>query len=209
MNPPNGPEPIYFSTMKALSNLLYRATNLYICIALTAITVLYASLVMGSQSECISEGLAENVSILALTFGYTYDAVIQLFSSLSETGLQCYSQLLKVYDTIFPIIYGSMYLFWVSLIYKNQKWKFKGLRILNLYPLLPIFADFVENYFENRLIVQFLGENDVLESTVQFASLATQIKWTLSTFNYLIILGGIVVLVVSNLKRKAHEKAHK
>ena len=183
--------------MKKASEFFYKKSNIIVCVILTTLMVLYASLVMGSQSKCIPDG----VSILGLRFSYDYESVIGLFNSLSSDALHCYNNLLKIWDNIFPFLYGSMYIFWLSLIYKKQQFRYAGLRFINLYPVIPMLADFIENYFERNLIGQFLMEKDVMELNVTIASVATQIKWSLSTINYIIILTGIILLIKRTVKR--------
>jgi len=109
--------------MKKVSDYFYLKSNIVICVILTVTMVLYAWLVMGSQSKCISEG----VSLLGLRFGYTYESVIELFNLLNQNSLNCYNKLLKIWDNIFPFFYGSMYIFWLSLIFKNINLKIKTL----------------------------------------------------------------------------------
>ena len=188
-------------TMINLSEFLYRKANLYLSLALTVIMVLYASLVMGSQSECIFEGLPDTARLLALQFGYDADTVKALFNSMTDEALLCYSRLLRIWDTIFPFIYGSMYISWLSLIFRKQNWRSRGLRLLNLYPILPLVADLCENFFENRLVVQYLAEGSVADFSVVVSSSLTQLKWTLSTLNYLIIATGIILLVIQKEKQ--------
>jgi hypothetical protein len=43
--------------------------------------VLYAWIVMGSQSECITGKLTEGISLLGLRFGYGYEFFIRMSGS--------------------------------------------------------------------------------------------------------------------------------
>ncbi len=47
--------------------------------------VLYAWIVMGSQSECVTGELTEGISLLGLRFGYSYESALQLFNLLSSS----------------------------------------------------------------------------------------------------------------------------
>ena len=94
-----------------------------------------------------------------------------------------------------------MYIFWLSLIFKKHKFRKKGLKLVNLYPLLPMTLDFIENHFERKLITRFILENNVLEMNVKIASIATQTKWTLSAINYILILTGLILLIKRTIKR--------
>lgn len=186
--------------MKKISDLFYSKSNIINCLSLTIIMILYAWLVMGSQSKCITNELSNGFSILGLRFGYSYDSVIELFSSLNLNSLKCYSKLLRIWDNIFPFIYGPMYIFWLSLIFKNHQFRNKGLRIINLYPFVPMTIDIIENYFENKIVAQFITTNEVSHMNVKIASMITQAKWTFSTINYIIILTGIILMIIGKLR---------
>lgn len=185
--------------MNKLSNLIYSKSSLVLSITLTIIMVMYAWIIMGSQSECIE--LSDGTSLLGLRFGYSYESVVELFSSLSLSSLKCYSTLLKIWDNIFPLIYGSMYISWLSLIFKNYRFKNDGLRIINLYPLIPLALDLIENYLENGMVTRFITLNKVFYFNVKIASLVTQFKWSFSTINYIIIIVGIILVIKNKLSK--------
>lgn len=177
--------------MKELNRFLYNKVNLLVCIILTIIMVLYAWLIMGSQSKCI--GLPEGTSLLGLRFGYKYESVFLLFHSMSANSLKCYATLLTVWDNLFPFIYGSMYVSWISLLYKNYRFKYESLSYINLYPILPLVTDLIENYVENGLVTSYMISNNVSLFEAQLASIITQLKWSFSSLNYIIILVGIIL----------------
>jgi hypothetical protein len=158
--------------------------------------ILYASLVMGSRSECVTGELREGYSLLGLKIGYSYEYAVSLLGMLSSEALLCYSRLLRIWDNLFPFLYGSMYIAWLSLIFKNTQFKYEKLYLVNLYPLIPMLADFIENYFENALLSEFIISNTLARSSVQIASSLTVIKWSLSMVNYMVVLTGIVILVI-------------
>jgi hypothetical protein len=99
--------------------------------------ILYASIVMGSQSKCVTGELPEEYSLLGLKIGYSYDYAVTLLGLLSQEALNCYSKLLILWDNLLPFLYGSMYIAWISLIYKNIRLKYDKLYPVNLYPIIP------------------------------------------------------------------------
>jgi hypothetical protein len=189
--------------MKRISNYAYARTSILISAFLTLAMILYASIVMGSQSKCVTGELPEEVSLLGLRIGYSYEYALGLLSRLSPEALQCYSKLLRIWDNLFPLLYGSMYIAWISLIFKNIRLKYDRLYMLNLFPVIPALADLIENYFENALISEFILESTLSCNSYQIATNLTRIKWTLSMMNYLLIVSGIAILVYSiYMKRK-------
>jgi hypothetical protein len=188
--------------MKQFSGYLYRRSNLWLSLILTVLMVLYAALVMGSRSECITVELPEGVSLLGLRFGYNYRDAAELFGYLSRDALECYSRLLRIWDNLFPFLYGGMYMAWISLIYKNIRLRSNHLALVNLFPLVPMLADLVENLLENALVRGYAETGQLAKSGITAASAVTAVKWSLSTLNYLIILTGITLLVVERGFRK-------
>lgn len=161
---------------------------------------LYASLVMGSQSACITDLIGDKVSLLGLKFAYDFSNVSDLFSTLDAESLRCYLRLLGIWDNLFPLLYASMYMAWLSIIFKKVK-PFKRY-ILNLYPLLPALLDWVENFMEFRLVNTFLTGERIDIGMVEWASLITSIKWSASFLNYLLILTGLMIWMFKRYKKR-------
>ena len=190
--------------MNKLSKILYSKSNIFICLVMTLVMILYASIIMGTQSKCISAELTDEQSLLGLRFGYDFDDVTSLFDTLSNDALKCYSRLLTVWDNIFPFIYATMYILWLSLIFKKKVFKPQALSLINLYPVIPMLLDFAENHFENALVKQYLDLNTIIELNVQAASTVTQIKWIFSLTNYIIIVTGIILLIKNRQRTTRH-----
>lgn len=188
--------------MKKFSDFAYARSSFLLCIFLTILMVFYAWIVMGSQSECVTGELTEGISLLGLRFGYGYESALQLFNVLGSEALRCYAKLLRVWDNIFPFLYGSMYVAWLSILYKNVRFRNVRYKLINLFPLLPLLADLVENYFENALVSQFIQFHSLSPGDVWIASLITRFKWSLSVINYLVIIAGIVLLILTKRGRK-------
>ena len=188
--------------MKWFSTYLYQRTSIILALIATGLMVLYASRILGSESNIITSELQDGDKLLGLKLGYGIDYVSHLFSYLSQIALKQYSSLLIKWDNLFPFVYGSMYLLWLSLIYKNITFKKPVLKLINLYPLIPLIADLIENYFERLLITNYLDKGIIQESTVMVASGITTMKWGLSTLNYIIIVIGIILLIKTKIKAK-------
>lgn len=190
--------------LRTISQYLYRKNSIPVALLLTVCMILYASLVMGGQSECLTSELSSGQSILGLKFGYDMAFVRAIFIQLSDQAFVCYLSLLKIWDNLFPLIYGSMYIAWLSVIYRKAvptiSWP------INLYPLIPVAMDWIENYFEYRLVAYFYENEGIEKAMVETASLITQIKWSASMLNYLIIIIGVVMLLI---QRTGWLKSHK
>lgn len=188
--------------MKRLSDLFYKKTNLFIAILFTVAMVGYASLVLGGKSECFSQQLNEGQKVLGLKLGYTHEYAVSFFNSLDSDELICYKNLILIWDNIFPILYGIMYILWISLIYRNIDFKYSNFRLLNIFPLFHILMDWTENFAELNLVNQFTVNNSISLVSVKFSSYVSLIKWSSSFITYGILITGLAMIISKKLKNK-------
>lgn len=157
---------------------------------------------MGKIGECII--VPEGFTMPYAKLRYTSEYIIELFKNMSNDSLHCYVQMLKLQDAIFPFVYGLMYITWLSFIYKNIIFKKQYFRYINIYPIIPIVMDWIENIFEYSVVSQYINTAIVNPEYVKLASLATIFKWSASFVNYVIILIGIVLLIRKKYKKSRH-----
>jgi hypothetical protein len=187
--------------MKALSAFFYQRTGIKQCLGMTVLMVLYASVVMGGQSACFQDQLAEGMRVLGLKRGYDLAYVQAMFGAMNESGLQCYRELVLVWDNLFPLFYGTMYVFWLSWLGRQTPMHERWTGLMNLFPLVPAAMDWVENYFELRLVDEFLVGSGLTETAVATASWVSQIKWLFSSLNYLILLFALIWFIRVKLSK--------
>jgi hypothetical protein len=187
-----------------ISTVLFKKITLPLAIGLTIVMIAYASLVMGSQSNCITSQLGAGQALLGLKFGYELEYVHALLSNLDTEALKCYLRLLLIWDNLFPLLYGSMYIAWLSVIYKNTFKKYQW--PVNLYPLIPVIMDWIENVFEAGLVRSFLNSGVISSDQVHISALITQIKWSASYLNYTLIIVGIILLLIKRYYQRRDQK---
>ena len=149
----------------------------------TLIMVFYAQFILGHYSTCFSIHGATNS--LGLYFGYSPEEVLTFFETRSKEQLICYAHFLKVWDAVFPIIYTTMYVFWI--IYLLKKWL-----LFSTIPIMHMIADWIENYFEITMVNYYLRIGEIPGQLVATSSILTIIKWILSVLTYAIIVYGII-----------------
>jgi len=178
--------------MKKVSAFFYDNVTLMSCIIATLIMVGYASFVMGGFSSCFEiEG--EGPSSLGLSFGYSFETVLQFFTNRDSEAIRCYVDFISIWDNIFPLLYSAMYILWISYLWKNVNQSRPRLRLINLFPLLMILMDWSENFMEVQMATYYLTNQTLLESQASFASFISITKWMGSTICYAIIIVGIFI----------------
>ena len=169
---------------------------LFVAILSTLIMVLYAQFILGHFSTCFSIDGALNS--LGLSFGYSTAEVLTFFDLRTEAQLICYANFLKVWDSLFPILYTVMYICWIIYFFKN--WFY-----LSVIPVMHMISDWLENYYEISMVNEYLRVGEISSQLVSTGSILTSIKWVLSILTYTIILYGIIInLKVYATKPKRH-----
>ena len=187
--------------MKKLAEYIYARTSLAASIGITLAMGTYAWLVMGGQSECFQNQLEEGVKVFGLTFGLSKEYALSVFQSLNPEGLICYKRLMLIWDNIFPLIYCSMYLFWLSYFLKDILPRSLNIRILNLYPLIPAILDWAENITEVGMVNYFIDNTDITSSLITLNSTLSQSKWIASYLNYSILALSITLFIYHKINK--------
>jgi len=165
---------------------------LYLAILATLLMVLYAQFIFGHYSQCFS--IENSINSLGLTFGYSTADVRAFVESRSKQQLNCYIDFLRIWDSIFTLLYTLMNSLWI--IYLLRKRFF-----LIIIPLIQMFCDWTENYMEVSMINNYLNSGFISEHLISYGSMLTILKWTLSILTYIIILFGIIIKIKHLLKR--------
>lgn len=132
--------------------------------------------------------------------GFGQAEILAFLADRSDEMINACINFNQVWDTLFGLIYGVMYVAWVSLLFKSYSHKFG---ILNLLPFGQVFFDWVENFALAALSNQYLADGSISSSTALLASTASGIKWAFSLLVYGVILVGIVMRIVRALKPRS------
>lgn len=166
-------------------SISYR-TWLYLALVFTAVMILYAQFVLGYFSETFAIPGATNS--LGLSTGYSWQEVMHFLQLRSGDQLASYINFLRVWDTIFPILYTLMYSCWILFLFHKWRW-------VLILPATRMCIDWMENYLEISMVQEYLKNGIVSNDAVNWASSMTQIKWGLSYVIYALILVGIVIKI--------------
>jgi len=172
----------YFHNNKTLSFVLVS----------TLLFILYITLILSRVSGCFTLEVGSNS--LGLSFYYTKDMVQNFFELRTEEQLLCYSDFLKIWDTIFAVVYTFMYASWIAFLLKNN-------RIFLIIPIFAMICDWVENYIEILMLEIYLKSKLIPDTFVSLGSGINSFKWIFSTLTYLLILLGIIIILIKFIKK--------
>lgn len=121
--------------------------------------------------------------------GYSPEDVRKFFEAIGEDGRRLYATTERTLDVAFPIIYGSLFVALLILLYERQ-----GAKYLVLIPLLNVLFDLAENFTLSSLALRFKGKPQPL---AKLAAVFTRIKSLLFFLSFFVLIPlGFLINVV-------------
>jgi hypothetical protein len=117
--------------------------------------------------------------------GYSPEDVRKFFEAIGEDGRRLYARTERTLDVAFPIIYGSLFVTLLILLYERH-----GAKYLVLVPILQVLMDFGENFTLSSLARRFDGK---AQPRAKLAVVFTRIKFLLLAISALLIGVGLII----------------
>ena len=181
------------------SQFFYTKSNLITALLATSVFAGYLLFFLTGKGKAF-EVANSGVKSLGTTLGFGQTEILAFFAERSDQMINAYIDFNQVWDTLFGLIYGVMYVVWVSILFKPYSQK---IALLNLLPFGQVFFDWLENFALATLSKQYLADGTISSSTALIASTSSSIKWVFSLLVYGVILVGIVMRIVGALKRRS------
>ena len=177
--------------LKGISQFFYQNSNLVTGVSLTIIFIGYLVLVMMGKGAAF-ELADSNMRSLGTSFGFDQADIHAFLSARSKEMITAYITFNQVWDVLFGLIYGLMYVVWVSVLLKPLSHKVGG---LNLVPFLQVLFDWLENYQLALLANQYLNDGMISPANAKLASVFSMFKWACASLTYTLILIGIILMI--------------
>jgi hypothetical protein len=188
-----------FGPLNRVSRFFYEKSNLVTALLVTLVFVGYLVFFLTEQGTAF-EVANSSVKSLGTSLGFGQAEILAFLTERSEQMINSYINFNRVWDSLFGLIYGVMYVVWVSLLFKPYSQK---VGVLNLLPFGQVVFDWLENYSLANLSNQYLSDGTISSSTAVLASTFSTIKWVFSLLVYGVILVGIVLRIVRALKSRS------
>jgi len=180
------------------SKFFYTKSNLVTGLLSTSVFAGYLVFFLTGKGTAF-EVANSTVRSLGTSLGFGQAEILAFFAERSDRMIDAYISFNQIWDTLFGLIYGLMYVIWVSVLFKPYSQRFG---VLNLLPFGQVVFDWLENYALAELSSQFLADGAISSSTALIASTASTIKWVFSLLVYVVILVGIVMRISRAVKRR-------
>ncbi|MSW38322.1 MAG: hypothetical protein F2839_01540 [Actinobacteria bacterium] len=181
------------------SGFFYTKSNLATAFLATSVFASYLLFFLTRQGKAF-EVANSSVKSLGTTLGFGQAEILAFFAERSDQMIDAYISFNQVWDSLFGLIYGVMYVVWVSILFKPYSQK---IGLLNLLPFAQVLFDWLENFALATLSRQYLADGTISSSTALLASTSSSIKWIFSLLVYGVIFGGIGIRIVGALKRRS------
>ena len=181
-----------------LSHFFYQNSGLVIAIFFTIVFIGYLFLIMMGKAEGFE--LADgNMKSLGTSFGFNHADIIAFLAARTDEMINAYINFNKVWDTLFGLIYGLMYVVWMSVLFKPYAQK---VGFLNLLPFAQVLFDWLENYVLASLANQYLIDGLISSPIAKIASIFCMFKWVCFSFTFTLILVGIILMIAQVIKNR-------
>lgn len=181
-----------------LSGFFYQRSNLVLAAVLTAVFGGYLLFVSIPQSASFAVS-GNGPQSLGTSIGFNSTDVLAFLASRTEDMILGYIASNQIWDTLFALIYGVMYVVWLSVLFKPFA---QRVAWLNLLPFGQVIFDWLENFALASLSSQYLTDGVVSSSLAQLASVSAIIKWVFSGVVTLSIAVGIVARITRAIKNR-------
>jgi hypothetical protein len=188
-----------FGPLTRASQFFYAKSSLVTAVLATLVFAGYTVLVLSGQGKAF-EVANSSIRSLGTSLGFGQAEILAFLAERSADQIAAYITFNQVWDTLFGVIYGVMYVVWASLLLKPYSHK---VGILNLLPFGQVLFDWLENIGLATVSSEYLADGTISASTAQLASTASSIKWAFALLVYGVILVGIIARTVGALKRRS------
>ena len=182
-------------------NPLSTKVSWVVWVVLFSIFTYFAAVVMPATSKAVLN-VSSNpdcVKILDLMRGAGRQEIIQSFDCLGPEGLTAYKGVETFQDIFYPLVYAAYFCFTLFALSSYCLTNRKLIIAVSLFPVLNLLADFIENHFIVRLILQYPGLNDSTIATFSFISLT---KWSL----FFVLMSMVVFFALWSLAKLIGKK---
>ena len=148
------------------SRFFYTKSNLVTALLATSVFAGYLVLFLTRQGKAF-EVANSSVKSLGTSLGFGQAEVLAFLAERSVEQITAYIAFNQVWDSLFGVIYGVMYVVWVSMVFKPYSLK---VGLLNLLPFGQVLFDWLENFSLASLSNQYLADGTISSSLSSSAS---------------------------------------
>ena len=181
-----------------ISEWLHKISSNWLTLAGLVIFFVFTALVLPDQSAQ-AEQISNGADTPDLSFYYSVDELYKMAETYGEVGRQTYIRARFTFDLFWPIVYTLFLATTLSWLFGRgfpypSRW-----RLANLAPVLGTIFDYLENISTSLVMFRYPTRTPVIDF---LAPVFTAIKWIFVGGSFVLLLVGIVVWLVSLIKKQ-------
>ena len=168
-------------------------------LALTGLVIFLAfmAFVLPGQAEKAAEYSA-GVGSPDQSFFYSASDLYEMAEGYGESGREAYIRARWTFDVIFPIVYTLFLTTSIAWVFKKAFAPGSQWHLLNLFPVLGMMFDYLENTGASIVLARFPQQTPVVADITPLLSL---IKWFFVNGSFVVLLVGVVIAAFKVLAR--------
>ena len=173
------------------SDWLHRVSSGWVTLGAFVVFVLFTALVLPQQASTAERETGSTASPDTSIF-YTPTQLYAIAAEYGESGRQAYVRARFTFDLIWPLVYVlflTTALSWITnrAFATGSRW-----RRANLAPLLAGLFDYLENLAASLVLARYPEITPIVD---WLAPLFTLLKWTVLGASFVLLVGGILLMV--------------
>jgi hypothetical protein len=186
--------------MKKISDYLWRIAGWKTFVVALAVYMIFGGYVMPKGAEHINQLNGAGCKILDLQFHYTPNEAREIISCYTAEGRAFAIKFNLIADSVYPVCYTFLFIIIIGWIYKSVAQKNGAVpAYIHLLPLVTTILDYCEN---TGIVIMHSSYPDVSNTTATVTAALTAAKWSSLAVQLIIIIYGLLMLVVPQLRRK-------
>jgi len=156
-----------------------------------AIFLLFSTIVLPDQASK-AEVYSGEVGSPDTSFFYSAKELYTFAEAYGPEGRVAYIRARFTFDVIWPLVYMSFLATSISWVIKRVALQGRLWQQLNLMPLFGMLFDFLENISASIVMTRYPNNTALID---HLAGVFTMLKWVFVGGSFLVLLGGVVLLV--------------
>lgn len=185
--------------IKKFAVFFWQKSNGLTLIAAIVFYLFWAGFVMTKGMDNIRMLSQKPVEILDLQFNVSPEQARSILQSYSEDARHFAIIFGLVFDTIYPLVYGFLFIVSGCLLYKHKEKHTLWFYFIPLLPVLLIIVDYAENICIALLMNNYPNVSDI---SINITSCLTSAKWILVGLEFVLLFSALMQKGIFALKRK-------
>jgi len=187
--------------MKRISSWINKISKGWVALLCLVIFLFFTALVLPSQAED-ANAYSGDVGSPDTSFYYSADELYQFAEAYGPLGRSAYIRARVTFDVVWPLVYLAFLATAISWAYQKTGKEGRFWRRLNIFPVLGLIFDYLENGATSIVMARYPDLTPVLP---RIAGVLTAIKWVFIGGSFAVLVLGLGIAGWRWLRLRIHK----